>query len=361
MTKESVTLYYREGSSDKVYQTAIEPRGEQFTVNFAFGRRGSTMQTGTKTYYPVEYNTAKSIFNRLVNEKKAKGYTEGRDGTPYTGSEKEKRATGIECQLLNPIPETDALIFIAIPDFVMQEKFDGERILVRKEGSEITGINRKGLTVGLPEPIVRSVSAIREDCLIDGEAVGDKLHAFDLLSISNQDIRPAPYSERFSKLLGILIPSSCPAILPAETTHTEFEKQGMFKRMKDARAEGVVFKRLDAPYVSGRPNNGTGPFKCKFVESCSCIVGKRQRDGKRSACLLLWDTEGREVFAGFVTIPANHEMPTPGDVVEVKYLYAHRASGCLYQPVYSGKRDDISSHECTTTQLKFKAGDEEDS
>ena len=32
---ESVTLYYREGSSDKVYQAAIEPAGSQFVVNFA--------------------------------------------------------------------------------------------------------------------------------------------------------------------------------------------------------------------------------------------------------------------------------------------------------------------------------------
>ena len=37
-----VSLYYREGSSDKVYQAAIEPAGNQFVVNFAYGRRGGT-------------------------------------------------------------------------------------------------------------------------------------------------------------------------------------------------------------------------------------------------------------------------------------------------------------------------------
>ena len=40
--KQSITLYYREGSSDKVYQSAIEKQGELFVVNFAYGRRGST-------------------------------------------------------------------------------------------------------------------------------------------------------------------------------------------------------------------------------------------------------------------------------------------------------------------------------
>ena len=32
VTPERVTLYYREGSSDKVYQAAIEPAGNQFVV-----------------------------------------------------------------------------------------------------------------------------------------------------------------------------------------------------------------------------------------------------------------------------------------------------------------------------------------
>ena len=52
-----------------------------FVVNFAFGRRDSTLQTGTKTSEPVDYDSAKKIYDRLVREKKAKGYTEGPDET----------------------------------------------------------------------------------------------------------------------------------------------------------------------------------------------------------------------------------------------------------------------------------------
>jgi len=48
-----------------------------FIVNFAFGRRGSTLGTGTKTASPVDHDTAKGIYDKLVNEKRAKGYTEG--------------------------------------------------------------------------------------------------------------------------------------------------------------------------------------------------------------------------------------------------------------------------------------------
>jgi bifunctional non-homologous end joining protein LigD len=95
---ERITLYYREGSSDKVYQASIEPHGEGFVVNFAFGRRGSTMNTGTKTQTPVDYNSAKSIYDKLVREKKAKGYTEGPEGArpgAATGAER----GGVPCQI----------------------------------------------------------------------------------------------------------------------------------------------------------------------------------------------------------------------------------------------------------------------
>jgi bifunctional non-homologous end joining protein LigD len=82
---EKVTLYYREGTSDKIYQCAIEPAGKRFVVNFAFGRRGSTLNTGTKTSSPVDYDEAKAIYDKLVEEKKnhpKTPYTEGENGTP---------------------------------------------------------------------------------------------------------------------------------------------------------------------------------------------------------------------------------------------------------------------------------------
>src|SRR3954471_21609162 len=80
---DAVTLYYRQGSSDKVYRAAVEPSGPGYAVTFAFGRRGNTLQTGTKTPEPVGYDEAKVIFGRLVREKTAKGYRTGADGPAY--------------------------------------------------------------------------------------------------------------------------------------------------------------------------------------------------------------------------------------------------------------------------------------
>src|SRR5512142_1788259 len=118
-TPQRITLYYREGSSDKVYQASIEPQGELFVVNFAYGRGGSTMNTGTKTRAPVDYDKAKCIYDKLVNEKKAKGYTEGPDGTPYQNTAKEDRVTGILPQLLNPIDEQEVERLLKDPNWAL--------------------------------------------------------------------------------------------------------------------------------------------------------------------------------------------------------------------------------------------------
>jgi len=84
----AISLYFREGSSDKVYHAQIVPNGDDlYAVNFQYGRRGSTLQTGAKTAVPVALAEARKIFNKLVTEKKAKGYTEGERGVLYSGGE----------------------------------------------------------------------------------------------------------------------------------------------------------------------------------------------------------------------------------------------------------------------------------
>jgi len=66
--------------------------------------------------------------------------------------------------------------------------------------------------------------------------------------------------------------------------------------------------------------------------------------------------QGRSlVSCGNVAIPANHEIPPVGAIVEVRYLYAYRDSLALHQPVYLGPRDDVDPGECLASQLKFKA------
>jgi len=353
---ERITLYYRQGTSDKVYQASIEPEGDLFVVNFAFGRRESTLQTGTKTEKPVYYEYAKRIYDKLVNEKRAKGYTPGTNGAPYQHTGKERQVTGIVPQLLNPIEEAAALVLIEDPAWCMQEKKDGKRLLVRKEGTTVVGINRLGLTVGIPSCIIRNAQEIVGDFLMDGECIGETLYVFDLLSHNGGSMIGLPYQSRLHSLTDLLDYSWHPAIDLIETAIEPADKVAMLASLRNERREGIVLKRLDAPYTPGRPNSGGTQLKHKFYATISAVVGKT--NDQRSVEIKL-RKESEWVPAGNVTIPPNHQVPARGSIIEVRYLYAFRESDCLYQPVYVGPRSDVTAWECSVEQVKYKAETEE--
>jgi bifunctional non-homologous end joining protein LigD len=352
VTSERVSLYYRNGSSDKVYQAVIEPAGTLFVVNFAFGRRGATMTTGTKTSSPVDYPTAQKIYTKLVNEKKAKGYTEGENGTPYQHTE--KRDSGILPQLLNSVQEPEVELLLRNDNYCAQEKFDGRHLLIRKQDEHLEGINKKGLIVGLPETMENELRGIRGSFIPDGESIADDYFAFDLLEFNGENLRSLPYRMRYSRLADLLLlsHSEYKHVHLVETAFKTKQKTELWERLRRENREGIVFKRLDAPYVPGKPNSGGAQLKFKFTATVSAIVVKINT--QRSVEVSLFQGRGL-MSCGNVTIPANHQVPPVGAVIEVRYLYAFRDSLALYQPVYLGLRDDVDPGECTVQQLKFKA------
>ena len=348
---ESTTLYFREGSSDKVYQISIRPQGQGFMVHFAYGRRGSILSTGTKTQSPVTQIEAKRIYDRLIQEKTSKGYLPGDDAGQIQHSRSPTKHTGIHCQLLNPITDDQLEQFLLNPDFWMQEKFDGRRLLIKKEGDIITGINRLGYPTAVPEAIVQSAKGYKYDFILDGESVGDDFHAFDLLSIGPEDLRLSCFAVRYLRMRDML-DSFDHSHIDYVPVYIHPRKDGIFSEFKREGKEGVVFKHYDSQYTPGRPNAGGPHLKYKFVETASFIVAKV--NDKRSVSLILFE-DGKVSPAGNVTIPPNHGIPNPGDVVECRYLYAFKESGSIYQPVFLGEREDVRHMECLTTQLKYKA------
>ena len=351
-TIQSASLFFREGSSDKVYNAAIEPKGNGYIVSFSYGRRGSTLTTGAKTNDPLPLETATKVFNKLVASKLAKGYRHSDQPSPvYQQSGNEGNDSGVRCQLLNAVEESELQALLSNRTHCLQEKFDGRRMLIRKQGETITGINRRGLVIAIPDSIREAADSISHDFLIDGEAVGERFHAFDLLELDGADQRSVRYIDRYVRLQ-TLLPKKSPTIRPVDTYLAPSDKLRVFEELQANRSEGVVFKEIDAMFSPGRPNSGGTMLKFKFVETASFIVAAR--NAKRSVTLCLHD--GDEVVgAGNVTIPPNHQVPEVGAVVEVRYLHAFRESGCIYQPVYLGRRDDIPASECVVEQLKYKA------
>jgi bifunctional non-homologous end joining protein LigD len=341
-------LYYRDGSSDKEYHAAVNAVEGGCTVTFAFGRRGSALTAGTKTALPVPREKAQQIYDKLISEKTAKGYTPDGTGTAFALTDHEGRVSGLHPQLLNAIEEAAALQHLTSDDWCLQEKFDGKRIMMAVTGGKATGSNRKGLYVSMPQEISDALACLA-DCELDGELLGGCYVAFDLLSLGDTDLRDSPYRERYGALAAAIAPGT--EIRVAETAWEKETKQAMYDRIAAAGGEGVVFKRVDGRSVAGRPASGGSQVKCKFYATATCLV--TAQNDQRSVRLSLLDATGGTVGVGNLTIPINKAIPQTGTLVEVRYLYAYKG-GSLYQPTYLGERDDIGVEDCVVGQLKYK-------
>ena len=388
---ESISLFYKDGSSDKVYNAEIKkisnrtgPDDKAFVVNFEYGRRGSTLTSGTKTTSPVDFLTAKKVYEKLVREKIAKGYkpdvnykilSTTIDNGPSANLMKfqalsdEKKDMGIHPQLLNPIEESEVDRLIGDRTFVMQQKHDGRRLLIKKEGSKVIGINRKGQEVPLRKELIDQLALHPESFILDGEDCGDTFWVFDCLGKGKEDWTDAGtaigFDYRFKQAAQFVLdsqiqmqhaPVDCKQggmILLSPLAKSDVEKRQMYNRLKKENAEGVVFKHYCSRYVAGRPNSGGSQLKFKFVATTTCKVTS-QNGTKRSVALEMKD--GTNI--GNVTIPANFSIPKTGELVEIRYLYAYKG-GSLYQPVYLGVRDDLDNAD-TTESLKFKPEGMED-
>lgn len=96
---QQTSLYFQQGSSDKVYEVDLcEVGANQFVVNFRFGRRGAALKEGSKTTAPVARAEADKVFHALVAEKTRKGYLPA--GTPPPPPKPKP--------IISPITNTDA-------------------------------------------------------------------------------------------------------------------------------------------------------------------------------------------------------------------------------------------------------------
>lgn len=350
--RDTITLYCQEGSSDKFYIISVvddEINGGSCTVPFVYGRRGTAGKAGEKVSEPVSYVNAKKIFDSTVAEKMAKGYTVGEGMKPYAGTSNAERVTGIHCQLLTEVREDDVDRLIKDDSLVAQEKFNGRRMLIRVKGGKATAVNRAGLECGFPSEIEKDVLEIAEstgDILLDGECVGTTYHAFDVLELKGKDLRDQGVEYRLGKLnaIGDCFEHVCRVV----TARKAADKRSLYHAIRAWDGEGIVFKLGTDTYRAGVTETW---IKVKFWDSCSCLVTKVNT--KRSVAMGLLDERGNVVDVGNCTIPASHDIPKKGDVIEVRYLYAHKG-GSIYQPQYEGLRDDIERSACLMSQLKYK-------
>ncbi len=363
---KSVSLHYQDGNSDKVYNIYLEqpnPGQATYLVTFAYGRRGSTLQVGTKTISAVLIQQADKIYNALLNEKLGKGYQVSTGGPGVIVQPRVKDPLNdIMPQLLNAVDEDEIEQLLETDCWAMQEKMDGERRLIVASDKGTTGLNRKGNVVALPEPMVKAIEGFSfpgsvESFVLDGEQIGETYYAFDLLFINGVDHRMQTLALRYTNLKAMLATNTNPLLKLVPLARGFSEKVALYEKLKAENKEGVVFKDLDSEYKSGRPNSHGSQLKYKFYETASCIV--TGHNTQRSVQIAVFPNASTITLAaallpvGNVTILPNFNVPPVGAIVEIRYLYYYNG-GSLYQPVYLGERTDLDKKDCVISQLKHK-------
>ena len=353
---ESISLFFTEGSSDKVYQVQLVEDPAGWSVTFQNGRRGKPLRGGEKgTGMP--YDVAKTVYDKLVKSKTSKGYTPEESGIAFSGTEHAGEVTGFRPQLLNEI-SIEALDTLG-DDWLVQEKHDGERRGVSLSKVSAIFSNRRGLAVGVATAIHeatldlhRIVGPLKIDC----EDMGSRLVIFDVQEhfMMGPDsafrIRAAilGHLEKTIHDAGLLhaLEVDCPVPL------VDFLRHGGVERLRNGGGEGFVLRRASSVYTPGRPSSGGDALKVKFWEDATCRVTSG-RDGLRSVGLELMDEQGDWTPVGNVTVPANAAIPEAGTLIDVKYLYAYEG-GSLFEPSFRGVRDDLDESACVMSQLKLK-------
>jgi len=350
MIEERISLHSTEGGSDKVYHVQLTPSadGTGWLVTAQSGPRNGNLKSQDKITAPVPYEDAHKAYKQLVKAKLAKRYNPMAGSAANALTVATRTFTNIRPQLLNEIDEGRLEHLLRDDNWFMQQKYDGDRTPI--------GINKMGCERPLPVCISEAVAELPVACLLDGELVGERYYAFDLMECAC-DTRGLALRTRLRSLASLLadLPARAQHMFPAVGVFSsEKDKREELARLRAANAEGVAFHRAASEYTEGRPASDGDHLKFKFWASCSCLV-TRVNAGRRSVAVHLLDSLGGVVAVGNVTIPANHDIPPAMQTVEVRYLYAFPNGGSLFQPTYLGPRSDILESECLYSQLKFKA------
>jgi bifunctional non-homologous end joining protein LigD len=176
-------------------------------------------------------------------------------------------------------------------------KHDGFRVIARKDGARVRLYSRPGndLTSEFPL-IVETMASLRSrSCIIDGEAVAcDEtgiarferlrhhrveatvfMYAFDLIELGGDDLRREPLEVRKATLASVLAKAG-PGIRFNE--HLDYDDgAAVFQHACRMGLEGIVSKRKDSPYRSGRSKDW---LKMKNP-ACEAVKREAEEDWSR--------------------------------------------------------------------------------
>jgi bifunctional non-homologous end joining protein LigD len=201
-------------------------------------------------------------------------------------------------------------------------KLDGYRLQLRVANGEATLRTRKGLDWTEKFSNIAQAASALPDAIIDGEAValdaegvssfpalqaalseGDTsrlvFFVFDLLFEGDEDLRRLPLRERKERLKALLQPLGAKKSSPIRyVDHFETAGDAVLQSACRMSLEGIISKRLDAAYVSGRTDDWT-KSKCRGGQEV-VIGGWTTTEGAFRSLIVGVHRDGRFTHVGRV-------------------------------------------------------------
>ncbi len=208
-------------------------------------------------------------------------------------------------------------------------KLDGYRMQLRVADGSAVLKTRKGLDWTGKFTAIASAAKRLPDCIIDGEIVAidaqgmtdfaglqaalsegntDKLvfFAFDLLFSGGEDLRSLPLRARKERLQALLDEAELTASAPIRfVRHFETAGDAVLQSACRMALEGIISKRLDAPYVSGRHETWT-KAKCRGGQEV-VLGGWTVEDGRLRSLLAGVHRDGQLAYVGRIGTGFSHK------------------------------------------------------
>lgn len=213
-----------------------------------------------------------------------------------------------------------ALLVDTLPagdDWLYEAKFDGYRAMALKEGARVTILSRKGNDLTADYPAIReAVSRVAaKSAMVDGEIVAfdeagrpsfQHLHhrsakpaairyfAFDLLHLNGKDLQGEPLSARRAMLQNIV--SGTDVVFSAELPGSP---EDVVQAVTEVGLEGVVAKRRDSTYESGKRSGAWQKFKVQLRQEF--VIGGYKPENRNFQSIVVGYYENKKLrFAGRV-------------------------------------------------------------
>ena len=111
------------------------------------------------------------------------------------------------------------------------------------------------------------------------------LHAYDLLEHRGEDIRDTPFADRRAALEALCgdLPPEAPVRLSPQHAFTDWQTLADLRNTaRDANAEGLMLKRADSPYLSGRKKGDWWKWKLDPLTIDAVMIYAQSGSGRRA-------------------------------------------------------------------------------